>query len=139
MVKTIKVAYCKICKKDVEPSKKKMDTWEKIAWGLISLATLGIGLVVYLIYRFRYQKKKYCSICNVLVTFKTEEEKEKEEKEKVKFDTSTAKGKVLEKVEHVKKQPKPKKEAEKAFCEFCGSQIPSSASICPSCKTVLNK
>ena len=138
-MKTIKTAYCKICKKEVEPSKKKMDTWDKVAWGLISLATVGIGFIVYLVYRFRYQKKKYCSICNVLVTFKTEEEKEKEEKTKAKFDTSTAKGKVLEKVEHVKKQPKPKKDPEKEFCDFCGSQIPSSASVCPSCKTILNK
>ncbi len=138
MVNTIKVAYCKICKKEVEPGKKKMDTWERVAWVLISLATIGIGLIVYLLYRFRYQKKKYCPICNIEVKFKTEEEKAKEEEE-AKIDTSTAKGKVLEKVEQVKKQSKTGKKAEKQFCEFCGSQVPSSASECPSCNTKLSK
>jgi hypothetical protein len=138
-VRTIKVAYCKICKKEVSPSTKPLDTWEKVAWALISLVTVGIGFIVYLLYHFKYLKKKYCPICYVPVTFKTEEEKEKEEKEKPKFDTSTAKGKVLEKVDKVKKQPKPTKQPEKEFCEFCGSQIPSSASVCPSCKTVFNK
>lgn len=139
MVNTIETAYCKICKKDVIPGHKPLDTWEKVAWALISLGTVGIGFIVYLIYHFKYLKKKYCPICYVPVTFKTVEEKEKEEKEKAKFDTSTAKGKVLEKIEKVKKQPKPTKEPEKEFCEFCGSQIPSSASVCPSCKTTLNR
>ena len=155
MVKTIKIAYCKICNKEVKPGKKKMGTWEKIGWVIVATFSLGlfvtipyIGIAyviilcfIFLLYRFRLQKKKYCPVCNVVVTFKTEEEKAEEEKSKTKFDTSTAKGRVLEKVEHVKKQPKakPKKEAEKDFCEFCGSQIPSSASVCPSCKTKLNK
>jgi hypothetical protein len=137
MVNTIKVAYCKICKKEVEPSKKKIDTWERVFWVLISLATIGIGLIVYLIYRSRYIKKKYCPICNIEVKFKTEEEKKKEEETKI--DTSTAKGKVLEKVEQVKKQSKTEKKTEKQFCEFCGSQVPSSASMCPSCNTKLSK
>ena len=137
MVSTIKVAYCKICKKEVEPGKKKIDTWERVFWVLISLATIGIGLIVYLVYRSRYQRKKYCPICNVEVTLKTEEEKKREEETKI--DTSTAKGKVLEKVEQVKKRSKTDTKAEKQFCEFCGSQVPSSASVCPSCSTKLNK
>ena len=137
MVNRIKVAYCKICKKEVEPGKKKIDTWERVFWVLISLATIGIELIVYLVYRSRYQRKKYCPICNIEVKFKTEEEKAKEEEAKI--DTSTAKGKVLEKVEQVKKQSKTEKKEEKQFCEFCGSHVPSSASVCPSCNTKLNR
>ncbi len=144
MVKTIKNAYCKICKKDVEPGHKKMDTWERVAWVLISFATLGIGFIVYLLYHFRYQKKKYCPTCYVEVRFEEVEvgengEKTTKSKKKPEFDTSTAKGKVLEKVEKVKDKPKPIKVAEKVFCDFCGSEIPSTASICPSCKTKLKK
>ena len=111
--------------------------WPAFNFADTCISVGAIGLIVYLIYHFRYQKKKYCPVCNIEVMFKTEEEKAKEEAAKI--DTSTAKGKVLEKVEKVKKQSKTEKKAEKQFCEFCGSQVPSSASVCPSCNTKLNK
>lgn len=134
MVKRMATGYCKVCKKEVDkPIKKPMDTLEKVVWGLIIFATIGIALVVYLPYRFRIVKKKHCPTCYLLLDFK----RPKEEEVKPQFDTSTARGKVLEKVEKVKAKPKEKREEEEYYCPFCGSHISPKASICPVCKTAI--
>ena len=128
---TIKTGYCRICKKDIEPIKKPIDTAGKIMWILFIVVTIGIGGIVYLIYRFRITKKKYCPSCITLVHF----EEKAEEEIKPTYDTSTAKGKVLEKVEKTKSKPKPKIKEEENFCPFCGTKISIKVSTCPSCKT----
>ncbi len=131
----ITTGYCKICKKEVTPIKKPLKTIEKVIWVLIILATLGIALIVYLIYQFRIVKKKHCPICYTVVDFKKMKEIKEQEEKKPKFDTTTSKGKVLAKVEKAKEKSKTKQDTGKMFCEFCGAQIPSSSTICPSCQT----
>ncbi|MFX1398416.1 MAG: zinc-ribbon domain-containing protein [Promethearchaeota archaeon] len=130
-----KTGYCKICKEEVEPRKKPMTTMQKVAWGLVSVATLGLALIVFLIYNFRIVKKKYCPVCHSLVDFQTKEHLIEEQKPK--YDTSTSKGKVLEKVEKVKSKSKSQKSVEKVFCHYCGAQISVTATTCPSCNTKL--
>jgi len=133
-VKYLKIAYCNLCDKEVKPVKKPMNTLEKVLWFLVIVASLGIALIIYLIYRFRIVKKKFCPTCATQVHFK--DQKEIEEKTQ-KFDTSTAKGKILEKVEKAKTTPKTQKIKVENFCPYCGSKIPPDAKICPSCKTSL--
>lgn len=108
---------------------------QKVVWGIAILVTLGIALIIYIIYQFRFVKKKHCPVCYTAVDFKKMKEIKKQEEEKPKIDTTTSKGKVLAKVEKAKEKSKTNKETGKMFCEFCGAQIPSSASICPSCHT----
>lgn len=127
--------YCPVCQKEIDkPIKKPMTTLAKVVWGLVILASLGGALIIYLPYRFRIVKKKHCPVCYTLLDFK----KPKTEEIKPKFDTSTAKGKVLEKVEKVKASKKVKKEDE-YFCPFCGAHISPTATTCPSCKTLIKK
>jgi len=133
-VKELKIAYCTLCDKEVKPVKKPMNTLEKVIWFLVIIASIGIALVIYLIYRFRIVKKKYCPICATQVHFK--DEKEIEEKME-KFDTSTAKGKVLEKVEKAKTKSKGQQIKKENFCPYCGSKISPDVKTCPSCKTHL--
>ena len=133
LVRRIKTAYCKVCKKEVNPIKKPLETIDKVAWTLAIIITIGIGAIVYLIYRFRVVKKKYCPTCATLVSFteKTEEEL------KPTFDTSTSKGKVLEKLEKIKEKKKPVKQEEDYYCPYCGSHISPESTTCPACKTAI--
>ncbi|MFX1275553.1 MAG: hypothetical protein ACFFBP_04130 [Promethearchaeota archaeon] len=127
--------YCKVCKKEVDkPIKKPIGTLGAVLWGLIIFATLGIALIIYLPYRFRIVKKKHCPTCYTLLDFK---KVEKEEEIKPQFDTSTAKGKVLEKVEKVKATTKEKKGEKEYYCPFCGAHISPKADTCPACKTTI--
>ncbi len=139
-----KYYYCPVCKKQVnreDTVREPLDTIQKIIWAIISIATLGIGFIVFLLYRFVIQKKIYCDVCNTKLTISSEPfEKEKKEEE-----PKTAKEKIMkkagkelpEKKEKKEKKIEKKKEAKKKelFCPFCGTKIEAGAKACPSCGT----
>jgi len=140
-----KYAYCTVCKKEVEnASRKPITTFHKVLWVLLSIATVGIGAIVYLII-LSNKPKIYCPTCFTKLKFSKEPfETEKEEEPK------TPKEKIIKKVgkkeEGAKKKPKGvKREGEKGkvekiddtFCPFCGEDISSSETRCPYCGSKL--
>jgi DNA-directed RNA polymerase subunit RPC12/RpoP len=140
-----KYAYCTVCKKEVEnPSRKPITTFHKVLWVLLSIATVGIGAIIYLII-LANKPKIYCPTCFTKLKFSKESyDTEKEEEPK------TPKEKILKKAgkreDIAKKKPKSvTKEGEEGkiekiedtFCPFCGEDISSSEKRCPYCGSKL--
>ncbi|MFX1289307.1 MAG: hypothetical protein ACFFFY_12195, partial [Promethearchaeota archaeon] len=74
-------AYCKVCDKEVEkPIRNPMETFQKVIWVMISIATLGAAAIVFAIIYAR-RKKEYCPICRTKVTFSSEPYKKPKEEE----------------------------------------------------------
>ena len=119
MSKTIKITYCNSCNKEIpNPIVKQMDTMEKSIWFILILATLGFGLIPFLIYYYLYiKKRKYCPKCNSkLALIEKLIELPKEISEPI-----TPKEKVLEKVEKIQAPEKKLEVEEKSFCQYCSS------------------
>ena len=136
MVK-IKFAYCKYCQKEVEPTKKPLNSAQKTLWVIIIIGTLGFGIIGWLIYNKVSRKKNFCPTCSS----KVEYSKEPFEKPKELAEVLTAKQKVIKKVEKKKseKRPTKKKPEEKkdVFCPFCGIKLEDTLDVlgsCPACK-----
>jgi RNA polymerase subunit RPABC4/transcription elongation factor Spt4 len=114
-----------------------MDTMQKIIWAIITVATLGIGGIVFLIYHFLVKEKKFCPTCSTKLTISTEsfeEEKEEEEPKTAREKVFKKAGKEIPK----KKKTGKKKEEEKEkgiFCPFCGTSLESGTKVCPNCGT----
>ena len=141
-------SYCKICKKEIEePSRKPMETFHKMIWVIIILATVGIAALVFAIYYFN-RKKIYCPTCNSKLEFSSEPfEKEEKEEESVPL---TPKEQVLKKTgkkSEVRKRPKEyeseeigeeeQRRSEQTFCPYCGEDIKPDAKRCPYCGSSL--
>jgi len=144
MVK-IKYAYCKFCQKEVhKPSQKPLDSMQKSIWVVICIATLGIGIIAFLIYNKSLKKKIYCPTCYSKLEFSSEPF----EKPKL-AETLTAKQKVMAKVEKKKTRKAPakkqveKKEVEvemvekKLICPYCGEELEEKTATCPFCAATL--
>ena len=142
----VKYAYCNICKKEIDnPSRKPMETFHKVLWVLLIIASLGIGLIAYLIYIIN-KPKQYCPTCITKLKFSKEPFVSKEEDESI---PRTPKEKVLKKAGKElppKKKPDEKEEKVKeekeekiddTFCPFCGEDISSSEKRCPYCGSKL--
>ena len=136
MVK-IKFAYCNYCQKEVEPAKRPLDSAQKTVLIIVSLGTLGIGLIAWLIYSKFSRKKNFCPKCSSKVTYS----KEPFEKPKKLAEALTAKEKVIKKVEKKKTEKPPAKKKPKeekdVFCPFCGIKLEGTLDalgFCPACK-----
>ncbi|TFG15709.1 MAG: hypothetical protein EU535_01240 [Promethearchaeota archaeon] len=140
MVK-IKYAFCKYCDKEIHnPAKKPLDSMQKTIWIIISISTLGIGAIAYLIYNKYGRKKTYCPTCFSKLIYSSEPF----EKPKL-VDTLTAKQKVLAKVDKKKtvkksqtkkvekQKTKEEKEEDKIYCPFCGEELEEKVATCPFC------
>ena len=148
MVK-IKYAYCKYCEKEIpKPSQKPLGSMQKNYWIVICIATLGIGIIGYYIYKKSLKKKIYCPTCHSKLEFSSEPF----EKPKL-AETLTAKQKAMAKVEKKtgkapakKKAPKKKAppkeveveaEEEKLICPYCGESLKEKLATCPYCSAAL--
>lgn len=152
MSKKIKFAYCKVCKQEVETSKRKpLTTMQKLAWVMIIIATLGIGAIVYGIY-LSNRPKVYCPTCFT----KLEYSDKPFIKPKKKREDMTPKERVLDKtglleeepeVEEVptkKQEPKKRKKEKgkediKSVCPYCGENLDGKYTTCPFCHSPLKK
>jgi hypothetical protein len=150
MSKKIKFAYCKVCKQEVETSKRKpLNTMQKIAWGMIIIATLGIGAIVYGIY-LSNRPKVYCPTCFT----KLEYSDKPFIKPKKKREDMTPKERVLDKAGLIEEEPeieevpekKPKakkrkkkeeKEDKKIICPYCEETLDGKYANCPFCQAPL--
>ena len=134
--------YCDVCKKEVEhPVRKPLETFQKIIWVIVSIATIGIGAIVFLFYNAN-RKKKYCPTCFAEVRVTSEPVVEEE------VDTTplTPKEKILKKAGVEKEtaptsQPEkikePKKAKDATFCPYCGEDIDEGIEKCPYCHSKL--
>ncbi|TFG19377.1 MAG: hypothetical protein EU529_16380 [Promethearchaeota archaeon] len=143
----IKYWYCDYCEKEVEPSKKSLDSFQKTVWAMASVCSLGVGVIVFLIYNKYGRKKKYCPDCEIKISKISDEPFEKPKP----LEHLTAKEKVLvksgkkitekkvEKVEEV--EVKEEEEVKKVFCPFCGEELAgkdATRKSCPFCKADLS-
>ncbi|NVM17591.1 MAG: hypothetical protein HWN80_07730 [Candidatus Lokiarchaeota archaeon] len=143
-----KYAYCKVCDKEVnQPVRKPMETFQKMIWVIISIATVGIGAIVFAIV-YTNRKKVYCETCRKKVEFSSEPNRKPEEE----LEDLTPREKVLKKAGKAKEK-KSKAEADRpleeeeeeeeeeaeelTFCPYCGEDIKKGISRCPYCHTSL--
>ncbi|NVM37584.1 MAG: hypothetical protein HWN81_18455 [Candidatus Lokiarchaeota archaeon] len=147
MSKKIKYAYCKVCKHEVEKSSRKpLTTSQKITWVIISVATLGLGLIAYAIF-LSNRPKSYCPNCFTKLEYSDEPFiKPKKKRENMtpreKILDKAGLGEEIEKEEAVEKKSQPKKKEkdkkkEKIFCEYCGEKLDEEYTTCPFCQATL--
>ncbi|MFX1235980.1 MAG: hypothetical protein ACFFBY_15750 [Promethearchaeota archaeon] len=140
-------AYCSVCKKEVtNPTRKPLETFQKIIWIILIVGTLGIAALIFAIY-YLNRPKNYCPICLSRLKFSKEPvEKVGEEEEAI---PSTPKEKILKKAG---KEIKPRKKEgkvqiqeegkeevplDKTFCPYCGEDISPDDIKCPYCHSTL--
>ena len=141
-----KYAYCKICDKEVEhPVREPIDTFKKVIWVMISIATIGIGAIVFAII-YAKRKKNHCPTCRTRVEFSAEPYKKRGED----GEPLTQRERILKKAgkekekkaEEEKESPLEEEEEveeveELTFCPYCGEDIKKGISTCPYCHSTL--
>ena len=141
-----KYAYCEVCDKEVnQPVRKPIETFHKVIWFIISIATIGIGAIVFAIINAN-KKKVYCPKCRTKVEFSSEPHK-KPDKE---TEPLTQRERVLKKAGKAKEKKtkaeketvseiteEEEKEKEQTFCPYCGEDIDVGISKCPYCHSSL--
>lgn len=150
MSKKIKFAYCKVCKQEVETSKRKpLTTMQKLAWAMIIIGTLGIGAIIYGIY-LSNRPKVYCPTCFT----KLEYSDKPFIKPKKKREDMTPKERVLDKAGLIEEEPeveevptkKPEakkrkkeegKEKKVLKCPYCEEILDGKYATCPFCQAPL--
>jgi len=144
-----KYAYCDICKKEIsDPAHKPMETFTKVIWVLLIIASLGILAIVFIIV-YANKPKHFCPACFSKLRFTSEPIKSEKEEEKELMANLSSKEKVLRKTEkaQAKKRPGEKVALKQddddedvegdTYCEFCGEAISSSDTRCPYCHSKL--
>ncbi len=147
-----KIAYCKSCNRVVDkPRRKPIDSFRLNIYIIIIIATLGFGLIPFIIYRLGFVKKKYCPDCQSELTFYTSRselpgdttpflhliERVESEKKKGKSKKETKKEEVLRKVEEKKRKKVQTQEFK--YCPFCNKKLEKDAIVCSYCGTELNE
>ncbi len=137
-----KYAYCKVCDKEVDkPVRKPIETFHKVKWVIISIATVGIGAIIFAIF-YANRKKVYCPTCRTKVEFSREPHKKPDEE----TEPLTPRERVLKKAGKAKeKKTKAEKETpseikeekDQTFCPYCGEDIDMGISKCPYCHSTL--
>jgi len=140
-----KYAYCKVCDKEVDqPVRKPIETFQKVIWVIVSIATVGIGAILFAIV-YTNRKRVYCETCRTKVEFSSEPHKKPEDD----GEPLTQRERILKKAGKTKeKKAKGEKETpsetkeddeekEQTFCPYCGEDIDEGLSRCPYCHSSL--
>jgi len=135
--------YCDYCEKEVEPSRKPLDSFQKTIWAMIVICTIGFGLIALFIYNKFMRKKKYCPTCETILKI-SEEPFEKPKP----LEDLTPKERVLVKSGKKVKEKKAKvvedeeeEEEKKIFCPFSGEELKgdyAKRESCPFCQANLS-
>lgn len=112
-----KYAYCKVCDKEVtKPIKMPMETFQKVIWVILSIASVGIGAIIFAII-YANKKKVHCPTCRAKVVFSSDpyvKPKEEEEEPLTPRETVLKKaGKAKEKKEKEEKEAPSEKKTRK--------------------------
>jgi ribosomal protein L37AE/L43A len=141
-----KYAYCKVCDKEVDkPARKPMETFHKVIWVIISIASVGIGAIVFA-FVYANRKRVYCPTCRTKVEFSSKPHKKPDEE----TEPLTQRERVLKKAGKAKEKKtkaeketvseiteEEEKEKEQTFCPYCGEDIDVGISKCPYCHSSL--
>ncbi len=140
-----KYAYCKICDKQVEnPVREPMKTSQKVVWVMLSIATVGIGAIIFAIV-YANRKKIHCPTCRSKVQLlkepyaKSEKEgKPLTQRERILKKAGKAKEDKIKSEEESPEIPEEEEiEVEQTFCPYCGEDIDKGISRCPYCHSTL--
>jgi cell division protein FtsL len=138
-----KYIYCKVCDKEIDHAvRKPMETFQKVVWVIVIIATVGIAGIVFAFY-YMNKKKVHCPTCRAKVEFSRKPHKTREEEK----EPLTTKERVLKKAgkkieakkrseeeeEEAPSEIPDKKKAEQIFCPYCGEDIKPDAVKCPYC------
>ncbi|MFX1312297.1 MAG: zinc-ribbon domain-containing protein [Promethearchaeota archaeon] len=114
-------AYCDNCEKEIEkPKRKAIEGMYLNIWILCIIASLGFGLIPFLIYRYIILKKTICPYCQNELDFYNSREDIPEPKAQIK--------RILQTIEQ-------EKDANILynFCSLCGEKIEAGVKFCPNC------
>jgi len=142
-----KYAYCKICDKQVDnPVRKPMETFQKVIWVMLSIATVGVAAIIFAIV-YGNRKKVHCPTCRAKVQISSEASSKSgkdgeplTQRERILKKAGQAKEK---KEEEGKENPLEEEEEEEeevieqTFCPYCGEDINKGISSCPYCHSSL--
>lgn len=138
-----KYAYCKVCEKEVsKPVRMPMETFQKVEWVILSIATVGIGAIIFAII-YANRKKVHCPTCRTKVVFSSEPYVKPKEEEPLTAREKVLKkaGKAKEKKEKVERETpleeREEEEKDQTFCPYCGEDIKPGISRCPYCHSSL--
>ncbi len=127
MRKNKRFAYCKNCEKEIfKPKRRSFDSMYYNIWILVIIASLGFGIIPFLIYHYYIVKKNICPYCqHQLELYETREEIP---------DPKAQITRILQTIEQEKNE---KEDGVK--CPFCQEQINKQESICPKCGASLKE
>ena len=139
-----KYAYCKICDKQVDnPVRKPMETFQKVIWVMLSIATVGVAAIIFAIV-YGNRKKIHCPTCRakVQITSEPQAKSEKEgepltQRERILKKAGKAKEKKATEEEEIPIEEEEEEEIEQTFCPYCGEDIDKGISRCPYCHSSL--
>ncbi len=120
-------AYCNKCEKEIfNPKKKMFDSMYYNIWILAIIASLGFGLIPFLIYHYIILKKEFCPHCQNQLSFYSSREEIPNPKAEI--------SRILQTIEEEKKG----KEV-KMNCPYCQEEISNQETICPNCGASLKE
>ena len=115
-------AYCKNCKKQVNPVRFIKNELYNRMWAITIISSLGFALPIFIIFHHFVKKKIYCERCYSRVKFYDSLDKIPGTKEQV--------VRIVDSINGNGKQP--------IYCRYCHGEIDFNTDVCPTCGAPLN-
>ena len=127
MGKKWRFAYCSNCEKEIDnPKRKLFDSMYYNVWILVIIASLGLGIIAFLVYHYVIIKKNLCPNCQNQLKFYSSRDEIPEPKAEI--------TRILQTIEQEKQLRN-----NKVNCPFCQEEIRNQEIICPKCGASLKE